>query len=478
MLAAQGKIDEAVVHYEQALSIKPNYAAAHITLGNALSAQGQPQQAVTHYKRALSLWPPYASGHSNLLYALNYACGNDPASVYAAHLEYAALREAPLAMAIAVHVNDRSPDRRLKIGYVSSDFRLHSVSYFIEPVLIHHNHDHFEIFCYANNLQKDEVTERLKSHVDHWRPINVLSDEQAAQHIRRDQIDILIDLNGHTGNNRLLVFARKPAPVQVTWLGYPNTTGLSAMDYRLTDGFADPPGMTEQFHSEKLVRLPECFSCYQPPRDAPDVARLPALKNGYVNFGSFNNLAKINREVMTVWAKILQAVPDSRLILKNAGLGGKTAQKIVRKTFTEFGVAPERLELLGRDQSEKDHLQRYESIDIGLDPFPYNGATTTCEALWMGVPVVVLAGKTHAGRVGVSQLNNLGLTDLIGHTTDEYIAISTQLTRNLDHLSQLRAELRSRMATSSLTNGQRFIRNLEQTYRQMWQDWCLLKDVL
>jgi predicted O-linked N-acetylglucosamine transferase (SPINDLY family) len=473
VLEAQGDTAQAVAHYERALLLKPDYAEAHNNLGNALAAQGDTAQAVAHYVRALLLRPAFAEAHSNLLFTLNYVSDKDPVAVYAAHLDFAKRREPPLTALIQAHSNDRSLERRLRIGYVSSDFRQHSVGYFIEPVLEHHDHNRFEIFCYSNNLREDQVTGRLRSHADHWCRINSLSDEQAAQQIRADQIDILIDLSGHFGYNRLLVFARKPAPIQVTWLGYPNTTGLSAMDYRLTDGFADPVGMTEHLHSEQLVRLPECFSCYQPPQVAPEVSELPAWAKGYLTFGSFNNLAKVTPEVMAVWAQILRAIPGSRLILKNAGLDGSTVQQRVRETFTGWGVAPDRLELLGRDRLQNTHLERYGSIDIGLDPFPYNGATTTCEALWMGVPVVTLAGRTHAGRVGVSQLSNLGLTELIGHTPDEYIAAALRLADGLEYLSALRKELRSRMAASPLTDGQRFTQNLEHAYRAMWQDWCL-----
>jgi predicted O-linked N-acetylglucosamine transferase (SPINDLY family) len=471
-LRAQGQTDQAIVHYERALSLNPDDALAHHNLGSTLMLQGQIGLAFLHYERALSLWPDNVATHHSLLLALNYMSDKDPAAVYAAHLDFARRWEAPLATLIQSHSNDRSRERRIRIGYVSCDFRQHSVGYFIEPVLAHHDHERFEIFCYANDLQEDTVTERLKSNADRWRCLAGLSDELTAQQIRTDQIDILVDLNGHTGSNRLLAFARKPAPLQVTWLGYPNTTGLATMDYRFTDGFADPVGMTEHFHSEQLVRLPECFSCYQPPQEAPEVSGLPALEKGYVTFGSFNNLTKITREVMAVWANILQAIPGARLTLKNAGLGGSTAQQMVREIFTEMGVAPERLELLGSDQSQKAHLERYGSIDIGLDPFPYNGATTTCEALWMGVPVVTLAGRTHAGRVGVSQLSNLGLIELIGRTPDEYIATALRLATDVERLSTLRKELRSRMAVSPLTDGPRFTKNLERAYRWMWQNWC------
>ena len=470
---AQGKLEQAIFHYERALAMKSDHALAHHNLGSVLALQGRMDQAITHYERALSLWPDNVVTHDSLLLTLNYLPNQNPLAVYAAHRDFARRWEAPLSALIQPHANDRSPTRRLRIGYVSCDFRQHSVGYFFEPVLAHHDHDRFEIFCYANQLQEDEVTGRLKSYADHWRRLVGLSDEQAADRIRDDQIDILVDLNGHTGHNRLLVFARKPAPLQVTWLGYPNTTGLSAMDYRLTDGFADPPGMTEHLHSEKLLRLPACFSCYQAPQEAPEVSALPAREKGHVTFGSFNNLAKITREVMAVWARILLATPGSRLTLKNPALGEITAQQMVRKAFTELGIVPERLELLGHDPSTSAHLERYHGIDIGLDSFPYNGTTTTCEALWMGVPVVTLAGRTHAGRVGASLLSNLGLTEFIAHTPEEYVEIAARLAGDMKHLSTLRTELRPRMAASPLTDGRRFTKHLEHAYRGMWEEWCI-----
>jgi predicted O-linked N-acetylglucosamine transferase (SPINDLY family) len=506
-LAAQGRADQAIAHYERALSLRPDYAEAHNNLGNVLmwvgrfkqalahyqqavalqsnfveahsnlglahAALGNMDQAAVHYERALSLRPDYVVAHSNLLLTLNYASASDPESVYAAHRNFAQRREVPLAPHIQVHSNNRSLERRLKIGYVSSDFRQHSVAWFIEPVLENHSRERFEIYCYANHFQEDEVTQRLMSHADHWRRIFGLSDDAVANQIRADCIDILVDLNGHTGKNRLLVFARKPAPLQVTWLGYPNTTGLSAMDYRITDAFADPVGMTEPLHSEKLMRLPDCFSCYQPPRDVPAVSELPARSKGYITFGSFNKLNKVTPAVMALWARILHAVPNSRLILKTSGLGEQATQESIRELFAQSGVAPERLELLGHHQSRKMHLEQYRSVDIGLDPFPYNGTTTTCEALWMGVPVVTLAGKVHAGRVGVSQLSNLGLTELIGQTPDEYVAIASRLAADLEHLGTLRKELRDRMTASPLTDAQGFTKNLERTYLGMWKDWCL-----
>jgi protein O-GlcNAc transferase len=474
-LREQGLIDQAVAHYERALSFNSDNALAHKNLGSVLALQGQLGHATSHYERALSLQPGNVTIHNSLLLMLNYMSDKDPAAIYAAHHNFSSRWETPLSTLIQAHTNDRSLERHLRIGYVSSEFRQHSVAYFLEPVLAHHDHVHFEIFCYSNNPIEDDVTERLKSYADHWQCIAGFSDEQTAQHIRADKIDILIDLNGHSGSSCLLVFARKPAPIQITWLGYPNTTGLSAIDYRITDQFADPLGMTENFHSEVLVRLPECFSCYQPPRDTPEVSGLPAREKGYVTFGSFNNLAKITPEVITTWAQILLAVPDSRLVIKNPALGGNTTHQMTQKAFMKLGITPERLELLGHDPSQKVHLKRYWNIDIGLDTFPYNGTTTTCEALWMGVPVVTLVGKSHAGRVGMSQMSNLGLTELISRTPEDYVTTAARLANSLEHLDTLRKELRSRIAGSALMDGQRFTKNLEQAYRAMWLDWC--KDI-
>ncbi len=470
-LRVQGQTDRAVAHFERVLSVRPDHAEAHNNLGNLLAVQGRPGQAIVHFERALSLRPDYAEAYSNLLFALNYEPNRDLAVVYDAHLDFARRWEAPLATRVETPLRERHSERRLRIGYVSSDFRAHSVGYFVEPVLKHHDHKQFEIFCYSNHPQEDQVTERLKSQVDHWLSLVGRSDDQAAQQVRADQIDILVDLNGHTANNRLLLFARKPAPVQVTWLGYPNTTGLSAMDYRITDGFSDPVGATDHLYSEKLVRLPECFSCYQPPLDTPEISEFPARKKGYVTFGCFNNMAKITPEVMAVWARLLHAIPGSHLTLKNLALSDDSVRKRVSQAFTEAGIKPERLELIGRDRSSRVHLERYWNIDIGLDPFPYNGTTTTCEALWMGVPVVTLAGTTHAGRVGLSQMSNLGLTELVAHTEEEYISIAQRLAADCERAAALRAELRSRMAASPLTDGQRFTKSLEQAYRTMWKDW-------
>jgi predicted O-linked N-acetylglucosamine transferase (SPINDLY family) len=374
---------------------------------------------------------------------------------------------------IGPHTNPRILERKLKIGYVSPDFRSHAVASFIEPVLAHHDQERFEIFAYYNHGQNDMVTQRLRKYCHHWRNIAAMSDEEVAELIREDEIDFLIDLAGHTGHNRLLVFARKPAPIQVTWLGYPDTTGLSTMDYRITDGFADPVDMTEDFHTEQLIRLPECFSVYHVPEEYPEVSRLPALENGYITFGSFNNFSKTTPEVIALWAKILRSVPDSRLMLKYSGLSDSSMKRMVREAFARLDIHPSRVELLGKDPSHVTHLQRYYQLDIALDTFPYCGTTTTCEALWMGVPVITLAGSSHVSRVGSSLMSNLGYTEMIASSQQKYVAIAVGLAPDIDRLSAIREELRDRMADSPLMDSTRFTQHLENAYKEMWRTWCM-----
>jgi predicted O-linked N-acetylglucosamine transferase (SPINDLY family) len=305
-----------------------------------------------------------------------------------------------------------------------------------------------------------------------WRMITGMKDADVAQLMRKDQIDILVDLAGHTSDNRLLVFARKPAPIQVTYLGYPGSSGLSTMDYRISDNFADPPGMTESLHTEKLVRLPHGFLCYRPPASAPDVGPLSADKTGFITFGSFNHLAKITHFTVKMWAKILKQIPNSRLLIKSQGLNDPAWRKALSDRFAAQGIGEDRLEMLAKIPSLGNHLQLYHRIDIALDPFPYHGTTTTLEAMWMGVPVISLAGKTHASRVGVSLLSNTGLTELIAQSPEEYVQIATKLAGDLPRLRELHANLRPRLAASPLLDAKTFARDIEAAYRQMWRDYC------
>jgi predicted O-linked N-acetylglucosamine transferase (SPINDLY family) len=465
-------IDEAIEQYQKAIQLNPYLVEAYNNLGLALQDQGKVEEAEKYYRHGLRLKPDFPLCHSNLLLLMNYNSRHNAQSVFSEHLQFAKNIAGPLYPSNPQYPNDSSPSRRLKIGYVSPDFRRHSVNYFIEPVLASHDHGQFEVFCYSDVLISDNVTKQLHGYADQWRDIAGMPDEKVTELIRRDGIDILIDLAGHTGYNRMLLFARKPAPVQVSWLGYPNTTGLATVDYRLVDEYTDPQGLTDPFYTEKLMRLPGSFLCYLPDKESPVVGDLPALKSGHVTFGSFNYFPKVSEKTVVVWAAILNSLPDSRLIMKSRNFSDSTACRYALEMFIKHGIAAGRIELISVKSSFTEHLDTYNRIDIGLDTFPYNGTTTTCEAIWMGVPVIALSGITHASRVGLSLLANLGLEELVAGTFEEYISIAVGLAVDLDRLQELRKSLRDRLAHSPLTNAKRFSINLETCYREMWAQWC------
>jgi predicted O-linked N-acetylglucosamine transferase (SPINDLY family) len=373
------------------------------------------------------------------------------------------------------YINDRTDGRRLKVGYVSPDFRQHSVAYFLEPLLRSHDRKVIEVFCYAEVGWPDTVTERFKQLADHWVTTVGMSDDATAERIRRDGIDILVDLAGHTSKNRLPVFARKPAPVQVTWLGYPNTTGLTAIDYRFVDAVTDPEGETEALASETLVRLPGGFLCYGGPDDAPAPGPVPSLTTGTVTFGSFNNPAKLSAATLDAWADVLARLPQARLLLKGKPFADPATRALYLDRLAKRGVAVERIELVAW-LPEEGHLALYNRIDIALDPFPYNGTTTTCEALWMGVPVITLRGDRHASRVGASLLTQTRLTDLIADSVEAYVETAVALAGDPARLSELRQSLRPRMAASPLCDAPAFADKIEHAYRTIWQRWCAAPD--
>jgi len=472
-LKAKGNLDEAIVCHRQALSCKPGYVKALSSLGNALQEQGKLEEAIACYRQALILMPGYAVGYSNLLLAMQYLDTATPLDVFNEHLSYAETHESLHKLHWHKDWNIGEPDRRIKLGYVSPDFRTHSVAYFIETVIRNHDRSKFEIFLYFNSVQEDGMTLRFKSLVDHWLPCKGMTDAKLAEKIRSDEIDILVDLAGHTADNRLPVFARKPAPVQVTYLGYPNTTGLMAIDYRLTDIYADPPGVGDSLHTEKLVRLPQSFLCFTPPQDAPEVKVLPAISNGFVTFGSFNTFPKINRSVISLWARILFAVPDAKMLIKTAGLDQTGMRTHLLALFAQHGISERRLTLLAKDADVKQHLSRYNEVDICLDPFPYNGTATTCEALWMGVPTITLQGDRHSSRVGASLLSNVGLFELIAKSQNEYLEIAVRLAHETGRLATLRSGLRRRMENSPLLDGAGLTRAIENSYNKMWSVWLV-----
>lgn len=467
----KGRLDDAIVAYRQALALNPGSAEAHCNLGNALKDKGLLNDAIAAYRKAITLKPDYNHAHSNLLLSLHYQSGWDGETSMAEHRLWDRKHAEPLRQSIQPHANNREPERRLRIGYVSPDFRSHPVAFFFEGLLEEHDRAQVEVFCYADTPSPDNVTLRLRQHAGHWRETTGASDLEVADRIRGDKIDILIDLAGHTANNRLPVFARKPAPVQVTWLGYCDTTGLATIDYRITDAQADPPGSTEAMHSEQLVRLPHGFACFRPAEDAPPVGPLPALGDGRVTFASFHTLAKLNDAVLELWAQILAEVRESRLMLVSAGLDERSAQESLRNFFSSRGIGPGRLEFKGR-QLLGEYLAQHNQVDMLLDCHPFSGHTVSCHALWMGVPVVTQAGRTHCSRMVASVLSNIGLPGLVAETPDEYVKRAVALALDLPRLAEMRSTLRERMRVSSLMDAAGFARDMEAAYREMWRKWC------
>ncbi len=470
-LMAQQRNDDAREQLREALRLRPNFAAAHHDLGRICLEEGLLPEAVAHYRQALAakLSP---ETQTNLLFVLHYLPATEPEKHFAEHRRWSEWFERPLQAGWRPHANLPVPDRRLRLGYVSPDLREHPVTSFIEPVLQRHHRDQFEVFCYSATKTPDAVTERLRCQTDQWRDIQGWPPEKAAELIRQDGIDILVDLAGHTTDNGLLIFARKPAPVQVTWIGYPNTTGLDAMDYRLTDSISDPPGQTDAWHSERLIRLPKNFSCYCAPAESPAVGPLPALTNGFITFGSLNNFRKLSEPTIQLWARLLRELPTARLLLKSQGLGNPNTVGRLRDQFVRAGVDAERIELLGAGLSKELHMGLYNRVDLALDPFPYNGTTTTCDALWMGVPLVTLAGKTHVARVGLSLVSQLGFSDWAVESAEAYVAKCRQMTDDLPGLAQLRLQLREQMRQSPLCDAPQFVGHLETAFRSLWQRWC------
>jgi predicted O-linked N-acetylglucosamine transferase (SPINDLY family) len=464
VLLALRRSDEAIAAYRRAVQLDPALHEAHGNLANALGGCGLMKEAIASYRTSIALKPTTAH-HSNLVFSMHFDPECDARAILAEARAWDRAHAAGLAEGPPVDI-DRSPEKRLRIGYVSPDFRGHCQALFTLPLLAHHDHESFEIVAYSNVLAPDDFTARLMGFTDRWCSIVGMDDAAVAARIRADRIDILVDLTMHMEQNRLGVFARKPAPVQVCWLAYPGTTGLSAMDFRISDPFLDPPGGDEDVYSERTVRLPDTFWCYNPLRSEPEVNPLPAREHGYIVFGCLNNFVKVHRGVIELWARVLRDVPRSRLLLLVPP--GETRRRTI-EIFEANGVARERLDLVGF-KLRPEYLATYRSIDVCLDTFPYNGHTTSLDAFLMGVPVVTLAGSTVAGRAGLSQATNLGLPELVATTPDDFVRAAVALCGDLDRLTELRAGLRRRMESSPLMDAPRFARNLEAAYREMWRD--------
>jgi protein O-GlcNAc transferase len=468
-LSDRGKRDEAIACFDRALALDPQLALAHGNRAVSLQSLGRLDEAIAEHRRAVELDPTSSGLHSNLLYALHYSLQYDGPAIFNEHLAWAKRHAEPLTAAASPHDNERSTARRLRVGYVSPHFMSHAVDFFVQPILEHHDRERIELYCYSDVGRGDAITQQLRGVVPNWRDTAQLANARLAELVRQDKIDILVDLTGHiSGGKRMLLFAERPAPVQVTYIGYQNTTGMTAMNYRLTDAYSDPPGQTDPFYTERLVRLPQTFFCYQPSADAPAIVESPLDTNGQVTFGSFNNFSKVTDEVLAAWAKILKQTPKSRLVIL-ADMA-PSLRKRLGDSFAGAGISAERLELVDRVPRER-YLQLINRVDIALDPFPFNGHTTTCDCLWQGVPVVTLSGDRYVSRFGGSGLITLGLHALVTDSPADYIACAQQLAQDPDRLRQLRRELRQRMSASPLLDFKGFTRNLEAEYDRMWAAW-------
>ena len=464
-----GRLNDAEVSYRRALEIEPNNAKMHNNLGDSLQHMNRLDNAETSYRRALEIEPVFDMAHSNLLFCLLHNETGNAETLFSEHLRFGEQFEAPLRTSWLQHSNSRNPDRCLQVGFVSGDLRDHVVASFIEPVLAHlAGYSQLSLHAYSNHNMEDKVTQRLRGYFAHWHPVASLSDAALAEKIRADGIDILIDLSGHTAKNRLLAIARKPAPVQASWMGYPGTTGLSAMDYYLADRFLLPPGQLDAHFTEKIVRLP-ANAPFLPFSNAPPVNALPASSNGYVTFGSFNRLSKLSRSVIALWSQLLRNLPDSKMVL--VGVPESDRRVSLIDWFAQEGIARERLSF--HEHCSLDiYLGLHHQVDICLDTFPYNGGTTTCHALWMGIPTLTLTGDTLPGRVGAGVLGHMGLDEFVADNAADFVHKGLFCAVNLTALSNIRAGLRERFTNSAMGQPELIAAGLERALRIMWQRWC------
>lgn len=459
-----GRYEEAVAACREALRLQPGMAEAWGNLGNALRDLRSPAEAQEAHRRALAINPGDAVCHSNLLLAMNYYAGSTRASLLAEAQRWRQQHAASLEAAASAHDHLPRGGRRLRVGYVSADFRSHPVAVFLESLLAHHDRSRYEVVCYCDARQPDAVTKRLQTHADLWRETAGLSHAELAELVRRDRVDVLIDLAMHSAYNRLLTFARKPAPVQGTWLAYPGTTGLTAIDFRITDRFLDPDD--GGFSSERSAYV-ESFWCYRAPEEAPAVGGLPCATTGQITFGSLNNFSKASDGALDAWARIVAAVPGSRLLV-HARSPGQREQ--VRDRFTRAGVDPARVEFLGRVPM-REYFAAWSRVDIALDSFPCAGGTTTCDALYMGVPVITLAGEAPIARGGVSILANAGHAEWTASSVEEYEALAVGLANGPGRLADIRARLREELRASTLMDAPRFARAMEAVYEDAFARW-------
>lgn len=505
ILQDTGQLDAAIVHYRAAIAIQADYAEAHFkmagvlasmrrfseaaqcyrvaasleprnsfiltNLGHVLLKLGRQGEALNAFERALAVDPMDAFCQGNLILAAAYM-SDDPAGMAANSARWGELHGVVADSDIHPHVNNPDPERPLRIGYVSADFRQHAASHWIEPLLQgHRDRDVAEVFCYYNGTHTDEVTRRMQAYAHHWVAVGALDDVALANRIREDRIDILIDLSGHTHGHRLRTFARRPAPLQVSWFGFPVSTGLKAIQYRLSDRVQDPPGMNDACYTERLVYLPRFYAAFRPHVATPDVGEAPCLRNGYVTFASLNSFAKVQPHTLACWASILSALPGSRLLIQAEGLDEPAMGQAVLDGFLRLGIGNERIALRGWGDIAQ-FVALGQEVDIALDTFPFNGGVTTCHALWMGLPVVSKSGQSAASRVGRSILSNLGLEDLVATDDTGYRDVAVALGKDIARLTALRASMRERMSMSGILDGSRFACDVEEQFRALWRTWC------
>ena len=467
-LREQGKLDEAAAAYRCALELKPDNVDALNNLGGVLKDLCQLDEAIATYRHALVLKPGHAELHSNLLYTLAFHPGHYDKTLSEEHQRWNRRFGHPSKQFVRPHSDDRDTGGRLRVGYVSPDFRDHPVGRYVLPLFKNHSRERFEILCYSGVKQPDSITERLRVLSDEWRNTVGISDSALAEMIQEDRVDILVDLAMHTAGNRLPVFARQSAPVQVTWLAYPGSTGLHSIAYRLTDAYMEPPGDNSNWFTEEPVRLPDSWCCYDPVSEYPDVNALPASSAQGLTFGSLNNFAKLHDGVLARWARLLEVVKGSRLIIF---CPEGRARERVQAYFGGRGIREQRVEFVGY-LPRWDYLSVYQRIDLGLDPFPFNGMATTCDALWMGVPVLTLPGMMPASRAGLSLLSSIGLGELVALSEESYLQMAAQLAGDLSRIAALCATLRARMLASPLMDAPRFARNVELALQSIWGRRC------
>ncbi len=454
-----------------ALALDPRHPDALLSLANALQAQGRFEESVPALRQVIEVAPQFDTAWSNLMFALNYAETSTPASLLAEHVRLGQRPELAARRSRTAFTRDPRPGRRLRVGYLSPDFRNHVVGHFVQPVLRAHDGTAVELYLYFTGREADPSTARFREMAAIWRELGDLPDDEAERVMLDDDLDIVVELAGHTGFNRLSLLARRVAPVQVTWLGYPSGTGIQTIDWRISDAIADPAPEADAHHLERVYRMPDMFIVYAPSPEMPPVSATPSAATGHINFGVYNNYQKVSDEALRCWKEILDRVPGATLTMKTPTLGDEELQDRVRARLDAHGFARDRVRFLGPIAGFQAHLRTLEQVDIALDTFPYNGTTTTCESLWMGVPVITMLGDRHASRVSASLLSVIGHPELIAKDSADYVELAVSLAGDPERLARTRQELRPAMAASPLTDVPGFTRALEGAYRRMWQDW-------